>query len=321
MASFMGMDVSFRPKEWLTSTGQALLNTGRGFVEMFSNKRLWVGLLVSGLLHLVIFLFYIVDIGGKAVGADDTEPIETEFDETMPPKVAKILREQQLGAGASTQEGREIDLTQGKAVFQSKVKIEEFSLDQGQASFTGDMLHVNPNARISTDEILSSAPIELKRGTGGLPSQSAFDRIAAGAGSPIELDSKSMAVGSDVGVKPKFQTGNEATAEDASKAAGTRKKSGFTLTGELSRGDIVSGPFPVYPGWARQKGLSNVTIRIRFTVDAAGNVSPTMIVQKSTGYPNWDADVKRTLGRWKFKPAASGSGKRMGIITFIFVLT
>jgi TonB family protein len=146
-----------------------------------------------------------------------------------------------------------------------------------------------------------------------------FDKIAAGAGSPIELDSRGTQIGSEA-VKPKFQE-EGTSAQDAAKAAGSAKKSGFSLSGDLTRGDIVSGPFPAYPAWARQKGLSNVTISVRFSVDASGNVNPTMIVQKSTGYPAWDTAVKSTLGRWKFKPAEGGMGKRNGVITFVFILT
>jgi len=76
---------------------------------------------------------------------------------------------------------------------------------------------------------------------------------------------------------------------------------------------------PSYPHEARAKGLSNVTIVIEFTVNSQGAVSPTMIVKRSTGFPNWDAAVKTTLARWKFKPSATL--KRTGRITFLFVLS
>jgi hypothetical protein len=49
-----------------------------------------------------------------------------------------------------------------------------------------------------------------------------------------------------------------------------------------------------------------------------GEVSPTLIVKRSTGFPQWDNEVKTALKKWKFK--SSETLHRNGRITFKFVL-
>ncbi|TKJ42944.1 hypothetical protein CEE36_05505 [candidate division TA06 bacterium B3_TA06] len=95
-------------------------------------------------------------------------------------------------------------------------------------------------------------------------------------------------------------------------------KSSFTLEGDVSATDIVKSPQPEFPRWAQERGLSDVTIMVQFRVDKDGNVLPTMLAVRSTGYTNWDNEVKETLARWKFKPAQVS--KRIATITFHFYL-
>lgn len=322
MASFMGFEISLRPKDWAHTWWLAITNTFRGLGELFSNRRLWVGLAVSVVLHGLIF-FLSLDLRGKNVNEDAGQLVDVAYDESLPPKAAQLIQQESQftpGSVSNVSDAAPIDLSKGKVSFQSKIEVNEFNLDKGQASLTGDVIRINPNARVSTEEILAQAPIDISRSVGGVGSQNPFDQIAAGAGSPIELDSKAAQIGSQV-EKPKFDAGNDAdAAKDAANVAASGQKSGFSLSGDLTPADIVSSPFPAYPPWARQKGLTNVTISIRFSVDASGNVLSTMIVSKSTGYPNWDSDVKATLARWKFRPA-QGIAKRNAIITFRFVLT
>ncbi|TET22572.1 MAG: TonB family protein [Candidatus Stahlbacteria bacterium] len=96
------------------------------------------------------------------------------------------------------------------------------------------------------------------------------------------------------------------------------EKSSFSISGDLSSSDIVSSPIPAYPRWAQERGLSDVTIMVQFRVDKDGNVLPTMLAVRSTGYTNWDNEVKETLALWKFKPAQVS--RRIATITFHFYL-
>ncbi|MCK4334138.1 TonB family protein [candidate division WOR-3 bacterium] len=319
MASFMGLEISPHPRDWLHAWWLAISNTARGFGEIFANKRLWVGLAVSVALHGLIF-FLSLDLRGRRVSEDLGQNIDVIYDPTLPPKAQQLVQQQeQFMPGGTADETAPLDISKGKVSFQSQIEVDEFSLDKGQASLTGDVIRINPNARLSTEEILAQAPIDISRSVGGTGAQNPFDQIASGVGSSIELDSKATQIGSQV-EKPKFEkAGGDGAAKQAVTDGGA-KKSTFSLSGDLSPSDIITSPFPVYPPWARQKGLTNVTVTIRFAADAAGNVLPTMIVAQSTGYPNWDSQVKSALARWKFKPA-DGIGKRNATITFRFILT
>jgi TonB family protein len=190
---------------------------------------------------------------------------------------------------------------------------EDFSLDKS-SSFSGDVIRINTDATVSTAEILSQAPIDLKRGTGGIGRQNPFDQIAAGNASALDLETKSASIGSEaIQVK---ETAPVDVGKDA--ASSGAQQSGFTISGDLTRADILKYQMPGFPSWAKQKGLSNVNVTISISVDASGNVQPTMIVRRSSGYPQWDDSVKSALRGWKFKPSEGGT--RRGSITFTFIL-
>lgn len=321
MVKILGFEPNLRPRDWGHAWRLALVNTGRGLAEMFSNKRLWIGMAVSALLHALIVMFALgLFTGTKIEESDATLTEVTSYDESLPPKAQQIVqREQQfLTSPTGLEEAAPIDLSAGKFTSQAKMSVDNFSLDKSQASFSGDVIRINPNAKVSTEEILSQAPINLARGTGGVGNVSPFEKIAATGGS-IELNEGATQLGSEAIKKPTL-VAQETNGGDAAQAAGSQK-SGYSLSGDLASSDIVGSVMPAYPPWARQKGLSNVTVSIQFSADAAGNVSPTMIVIKSTGYPDWDAQVKSTLGRWKFKPSENGIAKRVAVITFRFILT
>lgn len=323
--NFLGFEVNTSPKEWGRSWGLALANTGRGFVELFSNKRLWIGIAVSLALHGLIFLLSSDILKGRKVSDDAGDLLDVGvYDESLPPKAAKMLQEEQnpfSQPSAATQEGAPIDLSKADVRMSAKVDMADFNLDQSAADFSGDMININPNATLSTEDILSQSPIDINRSVGGLGSENPFARVSQMGGSPIELDQQATTIGSDAS-RPDFGSddGSSAAAAQAAETAGSQQ-SGFTLTGDLGRGDIVSWAMPEYPGWARQRGLSNITVSVRFTADRDGNVLPTMVVTNSTGYPDWDSQVRQTLSRWKFRPSEGGIARRNATITFVFVLT
>jgi TonB family protein len=107
----------------------------------------------------------------------------------------------------------------------------------------------------------------------------------------------------------------------AATSASPPLKSGFSISGdsELSYEDILSSAMPPVPAWAKSSGISNATITLGFTVDSRGSVLPGIAVKQSTGYHDWDQEVKKTVSRWKFKPAP-GVETRAGTIAFRFVL-
>lgn len=91
--------------------------------------------------------------------------------------------------------------------------------------------------------------------------------------------------------------------------------SGFTLVGDLSNSDIVQVEMPVYPKWAKKNRLGRVYMRMRIAVNPYGRVVPWMVIEKSTGYPQWDNEIIESLMDWRFKPAKTHKN-RSGTITF-----
>ncbi len=320
--NILNFKINLSPREWVKAWGEALANTWQGLKETFSNRRLWVGFAVSVLLHLLVILLSLQHRVGA--GEELVELTDVDFvDESYNPKARKIIaQESKFIPGVRsgiTEEAAPLSLERRNIKFQAPIAGGEISLEKGAApTFTGEVLRINPNARVSTEEILAQAPIDLKRGMGGVTGQKGFLSMPQ-VGAPIDLSKGSANVEEGLKtpikpIKPRAELGEKGGAE---KALRKLKKTGFKLEGDLSAADIVAKYMPPYPAWARQRFLQPIC-KISFSVDANGNVMPVMTVLRSTGYPNWDEDIKRALRRWKFKP--SNLRIRRAIITFVFVL-
>ena len=111
---------------------------------------------------------------------------------------------------------------------------------------------------------------------------------------------------------PKLARRQAAAAPDA-------PKKGIDIEGPLANRKVVGSSIPVFPEWARQQGLMEAEVAIRFTVDAEGNVMSGMRVERTSGYGRLDRLVMESLRSWTFAPAP-GSGAQWGVITFRFVL-
>ena len=111
---------------------------------------------------------------------------------------------------------------------------------------------------------------------------------------------------------PKLQRRQAAQAE-----AGQRK--GVEIEGPLADRKIASYAVPPFPGWARDQGILEADVAIRFTVSEDGDVMPGMRVVNSSGYGRLDKLAMESLKSWRFalKP---GAGVQWGVITFKFVL-
>lgn len=98
------------------------------------------------------------------------------------------------------------------------------------------------------------------------------------------------------------------------------KKVTFEISGSIANRKILYGPLPSYPSWAAQRGLEAVIV-LRIYVEPDGKVKPNIVVFNTSGYPEWDELVKRTVFSWKFEPLPGGSDVlQSGYITFRFVL-
>lgn len=105
----------------------------------------------------------------------------------------------------------------------------------------------------------------------------------------------------------------------ASRIVTSPAQTSFTISDDLTYADATHKSMPEYPGWARCQGVHEATIILKFNVDSDGIVLPDIKVVKSTGYSDWDAEVIKTLARWRFKPEP-GIDIRSATISLKFVL-
>ncbi|MBN2380884.1 TonB family protein [candidate division WOR-3 bacterium] len=317
MARILGYEVT--PRTWGKTWALAFANTGRGFVEMFSVPRLWIGIGVSVAIHALFFLFTSGVFTPKG-GAEEGE-YELEYavvDESLPPKAQKLLQQQTSSplSFSTTQESEIIDLETKRAPTQAQIRSdEEFDLSYSAGAAGSDVIRINESSQLSTKDILNEATISLKKSThayGG----TRFEALAAGGGPAFDLKSATTGkIGEAEVIKtPESQT----SGKDIAEKVGSGPTQSFDLSGDLTVADILRKQLPQYPSWAKEKGFSKVRIIISFSVDASGTVQPTMVVRTSSGYTQWDNQVKQALRGWKFKEAQGPV--RKGQITFWFIL-
>ncbi len=91
------------------------------------------------------------------------------------------------------------------------------------------------------------------------------------------------------------------------------------IEGPLADRKIASYVVPTFPNWARDQGILEADVGIRFTVDEDGNVMPGMRIENSSGYGRLDKLAMEALKNWSFAPKP-GAGVQWGVITFKFVL-
>ncbi|TBR17951.1 TonB family protein [bacterium] len=102
--------------------------------------------------------------------------------------------------------------------------------------------------------------------------------------------------------------------------AQTVKKKAVEIEGPLSNRRVVGHSLPHFPDWAREMGLVEAEVSIRFYVSPEGAVlGDSMRVERTSGYGRLDRLAMDHLKVWKFQPKAI-AGNEWGVITFRFLL-
>lgn len=309
------LTITLNPREWIHNLGLAARNTALGVLDTFRNPRLIIGIAASVLLHASLLLVLFINRAGKTVDEDiGGWEIVSVIDGNENPKVTKLLNDQTGSPfGKPDEVVNKPLLTPVNPEFQALINIpKDATATDMEKALTGDLLYINPSRQKSIEQILASEPVITIRKGEAVPNNLPF-RIL-----PDNPDIKDLTANNPI-TKSNPVIKNDPTHNTNVNNITTTKGSSYTLEGDLSFSDIVSSFMPAYPQFARAKGLSNVQITIDFTVNSQGKVSPAMIVTRSTGYPEWDSQVKETLSRWVFKN--SEIARRSGRITFRFVLT
>ncbi len=100
-----------------------------------------------------------------------------------------------------------------------------------------------------------------------------------------------------------------------------RTLAGASLSGPVADRPLVTYSTPVYPEWAKKEGVEAVT-RIYFLVLPDGKVKTSVVVEKTSGFEDFDRNAVDALLAWRFQPLpGSQTGEQWGRITFHFRLS
>ena len=91
------------------------------------------------------------------------------------------------------------------------------------------------------------------------------------------------------------------------------------IEGPLSRRKVLKYYVPEFPAWARDRGLLEASVSIKFYVDNSGRVLDNASVDKTSGYGALDRVAIAAIKKWQFEPLAGAVSRQWGIITFRFV--
>jgi len=91
------------------------------------------------------------------------------------------------------------------------------------------------------------------------------------------------------------------------------------IEGPLSKRKVLKYYVPEFPAWARDQGLLEASVAIKFYVDKAGRVLDNASVEKTSGYGALDRLALDAITKWRFEPLSGGTSRQWGIITFRFV--
>ena len=154
---------------------------------------------------------------------------------------------------------------------------------------------------------------------------SALGRLARmlPAEQPIRLEPQAAEAGPQAPVK-RFESVKAATLpprEERAELQRVEKQQAVTIEGPIKARRIVSRSVPQYPQWARDAGIVEADVAIKFFVSAGGFVLEDRIsVERTSGYGRLDRLAVDHLKEWRFEPLALGGGNEWGVITFRFIL-
>ncbi len=100
-----------------------------------------------------------------------------------------------------------------------------------------------------------------------------------------------------------------------------RDLAGASLLGPIADRPIVESATPAYPGWAEVQGVE-VSVSLYFVVRPDGRIKENILVEKTSGFEDFDSNAVAALRRWRFQALGPGSnGEQWGRITFNFRLS
>ena len=95
---------------------------------------------------------------------------------------------------------------------------------------------------------------------------------------------------------------------------------GATLVGPVADRALISYRKPVYPDWAKSEGVE-ATLTLYFIVLPNGTVKENVLIEKTSGFEDFDVNAIAALVAWRFEPLRGGeTGEQWGSLTFNYRL-
>lgn len=145
-----------------------------------------------------------------------------------------------------------------------------------------------------------------------------LNRARTAKAQPIEMRrvTRTSAVATSIPEPP----AQSETAAQATPPA-VRNLAGATLTGPVADRKLLTHSPPKYPEQAKREAIEG-SVRLYFVVLGSGEIKENIMVQKTSGYRDFDQNAVAALRTWKFEPLPRGqSGEQWGEITFHFRLS
>ncbi|MEO0142726.1 MAG: TonB family protein [candidate division WOR-3 bacterium] len=300
---------------------------------MFKDKRLDLGIAISIVFHILLFLLFSKG-GSTSLGSYEDIKEVTFLDQSYRPEVAKVVSKGSIWGEVSetpapssgTYGGGDIvtpaiDLNVKLDRSQAKIDLERYAPTEG----VGEVIKIGSvknGTMKSTDEILAEKPISLAknlpRGAGGEGGVGIgqIGGIGRQAQTPtIKIEKKPPPS------TPTSQIGKQVEAKVEEKLKVETKGTSISLAGPIANREILKKFLPQYPAWCLQRGICGV-VKIRVDVNPDGSVRENVRIEVSSGYPDLDQTVVNSIKKWLFAPLPKDVVQEVqwGIITFKFVL-
>jgi len=133
--------------------------------------------------------------------------------------------------------------------------------------------------------------------------------------SPVNVQKSSvmMATIPDTDVAPTKMKETDTTAQ--------RDLAGALLTGPVADRPLLKFSKPAYPEWAKDEAVEG-SVTIYFVVLPDGRIKENIMIQKTSGFSDFDDNAINALRTWRFEPLKGGAtGEQWGTITFHYRLT
>jgi TonB family protein len=296
---------------------------------MLRDKRLDIGIVISIIVH--IFLFIFLSGSGRVSTIDYNDIKEVTFiDQSYRPEVAKVISRgsvwsetKETYSEAEPSYGGEvitpaIDLSAKLDRSQAEIDLDRYLTDED----VGDVVKVGNRTNgtmKSTAEILAEKPISLAKNLPrGAGTEGGTGIGAGGIGRQAETPTIKIDKKPPPPKPSKITTEVETKVDEKIKVK--KGETQISLAGPIANRSILNKVLPQYPSWALSKGISGV-VKIRIWVEPSGDVREGTLIEISSGYPDLDQAVINALKKWRFAPLPSNviQETQWGIITFRFV--